>query len=40
MLAFEPADSLTQDQHLSLLLTLVDAALDTGKLRAILQSEC
>lgn len=37
MLSFDPVDRLTHDQHLSLLRYLCDAALDSEKLRGVLQ---
>lgn len=39
MLAFEPVDALTHDQHLALLRCLCDAALDTERMRGVLQRE-
>lgn len=39
MLAYDPADALTHDQHLALLRYLCDAALDSEKLRGVLQRE-
>jgi hypothetical protein len=39
MLAFDGADALTQDQHLALLRCLCDAALDSEKMRGVLQRE-
>ena len=40
MLAFDPVDRLTHDQHLALLRFLCDAALDSEKMRSVLQREC
>ena len=39
MLAFDPVDCLTHDQHLALLRFLCDSALETEKMRSILQRE-
>lgn len=39
MLAFAPVDALTHDQHLALLRFLCDAALDTERMRGVLQRE-
>ena len=39
MLAYDPVDALTHDQHLALLRFLCDAALDTEKMRGVLQRE-
>lgn len=39
MLAYDPVDKLTHDQHLALLRFLCDAVLDTEKMRGTLQRE-
>lgn len=39
MLAHDPLDRLTHDQHLALLRCLCDAALDSEKMRGVLQRE-
>jgi hypothetical protein len=39
MLAYDPLDSLTHDQHLALLRFLCDAALDSETMRGVLQRE-